>query len=42
MAAYACAVAGRTPVRPVARVDSRRSISPRTTSRSTSAPEPAA
>ena len=42
IAAYACAAAGRTPVRPVARVDSRSSISARTTSRSTSGPEPAA
>ena len=33
---------GRTPVRPVASVDSRSSISARTTSRSTSGPEPAA
>ncbi len=41
-AAYACAVSVRTPVRPVARVDRRSSISARTTSRSTSGPEPAA
>ena len=36
------AVSGRTPVRPVASVESRSSISARTTSRSTSGPEPAA
>ena len=36
------AVAGRIPVRPVASVDSRSSISARTTSVSTGAPEPAA
>ena len=36
------AVAGRTPVCPVVSVESRSSISPRTTSRSTSGPEPAA
>ena len=40
--AYACATSGRTPVRPVARVDSLSSIIARTTSRSTSGPEPAA
>ncbi len=41
-AAYTCATCGRTPVRPVASVDNRSSISARTTSRSTSGPEPAA
>jgi histidine ammonia-lyase len=41
-AAYAFATSGRTPVRPVASVESRNSISARTTSRSTSSPEPAA
>jgi len=40
--AYAAAVSGRTPVRPVASVDRRRNMSARTTSRSTSGPEPAA
>ena len=40
--ASSCAVSGRTPVWPVARVESRSSISARTTSRSTSGPEPAA
>ena len=40
--ASSCAVAGRTPVCPVVSVESRSSISPRTTSRSTSGPEPAA
>ena len=38
----ALATTGRTPVRPVASVESRSSISARTTSRSTSSPEPAA
>ena len=42
IAAYAPAVAARTPVRPVASVESRSSISARTTSRSTSSPDPAA
>ncbi len=42
IAAYALAVSRRTPVRPVASVDSRSSIVARTTSRSTSAPVPAA
>ena len=42
IAAYTCTVSSRTPVRPVARVASRSSISARTTSRSTSGPEPAA
>ena len=42
IAASASAVAGRTPVRPVASVRSRSSISARTTSRSTSGPAPAA
>ena len=41
-AAYVVATTGRTPVRPVASVESRSSISARTTSRSTSSPEPAA
>ena len=41
-AAYADASAGRTPVRPVASVERRSSIIARTTSRSTSGPEPAA
>ena len=36
------AISARTPVRPVASVERRSSISARTTSRSTSAPEPAA
>ena len=40
--ASSCAVSRRTPVRPVASVESRSSISARTTSRSTSGPEPAA
>ena len=40
--AISSATSGRTPVRPVASVESRSSISPRTTSRSTSGPEPAA
>ena len=40
--AISCAVSRRTPVCPVARVESRSSISARTTSRSTSGPEPAA
>ncbi len=40
--ASSCAVSRRTPVCPVARVESRSSISPRTTSRSTSGPDPAA
>jgi hypothetical protein len=42
IAAYVEAVTGRTPVCPVASVDSRSSIIARTTSRSTSGPEPAA
>ncbi len=42
IAAYVRAVRSRTPVRPVASVASRSSISARTTSRSTSGPEPAA
>ena len=42
MAAYASAVPRRTPVRPVAIVARRSSIMPRTTSRSTSGPDPAA
>jgi hypothetical protein len=42
IAAYASAVATRTPVRPVASVESRSSISARTTSRSTAGPDPAA
>ena len=41
-AAYVCATTGRTPVRPVASVDSRSSMSARTTSGSTSGPDPAA
>ncbi len=41
-AAYVVTTSSRTPVRPVARVDRRSSIRARTTSRSTSAPEPAA
>ena len=41
-AAISSATSGRTPVRPVASVERRSSISPRTTSRSTSGPEPAA
>ncbi len=41
-AASACAVPVRTPVCPVASVDSRSSIIARTTSRSTSGPDPAA
>ncbi len=41
-AARVSAVCGRTPVCPVASVDSRSSISARVTSRSTSGPEPAA
>ena len=40
--AYACAVTGRTPVRPVASVERRSSMSARTTSSSTHGPEPAA
>ena len=40
--ASSCAVSRRTPVWPVASVESRSSISARTTSRSTSGPEPAA
>ncbi len=40
--ANSCAVSGRIPVCPVARVERRSSISPRTTSRSTSGPDPAA
>ena len=40
--AISSATSGRTPVRPVASVESRSSINPRTTSRSTSGPEPAA
>ena len=40
--AYTCATSGRMPVRPVASVDSRSSIIARTTSVSTSAPDPAA
>jgi len=40
--AYVCAVDRRTPVRPVASVDSRSSIVARTTSASTTGPEPAA
>ncbi len=42
IAAYPRAVPGRTPVRPVAMVCRRSSISARTTSRSTSGPAPAA
>ena len=42
IAAYVSAVSRRTPVRPVMSVDRRSSMSARTTSRSTSAPEPAA
>ena len=42
IAAYVATVAGRMPVRPVASVDSRSSIRARTTSRSTSSPDPAA
>ena len=42
IAASAWAVSGRTPVCPVASVERRSSISARTTSRSTSGPEPAA
>jgi hypothetical protein len=42
IAAYACAVRGWMPVRPVASVERRSSIIARTTSRSTSGPEPAA
>jgi len=41
-AAYASAVSRRAPVRPVASVDRRSSMSARTTSRSTSGPDPAA
>ena len=41
-ATISSASSGRTPVRPVASVDRRSSISPRTTSRSTTGPEPAA
>ena len=40
--AIVSATTGRTPVRPVASVERRSSINPRTTSRSTSGPEPAA
>ena len=42
IAAYVWSVSSRMPVRPVARVEMRSSMSARTTSRSTSAPEPAA
>ena len=42
IAAYERAVSSRTPVRPVASVESRSSISARVTSRSTSGPDPAA
>ena len=42
IAAIVCATTGRTPVCPVARVESRSSISARVTSRSTSGPLPAA
>ena len=42
IAAMSCAVSSRTPVCPVASVERRSSISARTTSRSTSGPDPAA
>ena len=42
IAAYTRAVSSRTPVRPVASVDRRSNINARTTSRSTSGPDPAA
>ena len=42
IATYASSVSGRMPVRPVASVEMRRSMSARTTSRSTGSPLPAA